>query len=88
MSTVESVRMYVCKTWIITKAAEKMIDGTYNHILQIALGGSGKDHVKNNELYRTLPKVTYKIREQRMRLARQVVRHKKRIFKTRFVGVN
>ena len=64
MSTVESVRMYGCKTWIIMKAAEKVIDDTYNHVLQMALGVSGRDHVKNNELYQTLPKVTSKIKEQ------------------------
>lgn len=57
------------------------------HIATV-LGVSRKDLVTNNELYGNLPKVTSKIKEKRMKLARQAARHKKGIFKTCFLGVN
>ena len=74
-ATVESVLLYGCEAWTLTKSTEKMIDGTYTRLLRSALNFSWQDHVPNVILYGTLLKLSWKIRERRMRLAGQCVRH-------------
>ena len=74
-ATVESVLLYGCEAWTLTKTTEKMIDGCYTRLLRSALNVSWQDHVPNEILYGTLPKLSSKIRERRMRLAGHCVRH-------------
>ena len=52
-----------------------MIDGAYTRMLRAATNVSWREHITNIELYGSLPKVTSKIRERRMRLAGHCVRH-------------
>ena len=52
-----------------------MIDGTYTRLLRTALNISWRDHVSNDILYDTFPKLSSKIRERRIRLAGHYVRH-------------
>ena len=61
--------------WTINKTTEKLIDGAYTRLLRSALNISWTDHVNNEVLYGSLPKVTSKIRERRMRLAGHCCRH-------------
>ena len=41
-STVESILLYGCETWTITKKIEKRIDGCYTRLLRTALGIPGE----------------------------------------------
>ena len=75
IATVEGVLLHGCETWTINKNTEKMIDGAYTRMLRAATNVSWREHITNIELYGSLPKVTSKIRERRMRLAGHCVRH-------------
>ena len=75
VSTVESVLLYDSNTWTITKKIEKQLDGTYTRMLRMALNVSWKQHMTNKILYGTLPKISEKIRANRLRLAAHCVRH-------------
>lgn len=75
VSTVESVLLYGCESWAMNKTTTKLIDGTYTRLLRSALNVSWRDHVTNKVLYGSLPKVTTKIRERRMRLTGHCKRH-------------
>ena len=75
VSTVESVLLYGCESWTINKTTKKLIDGAYTRLLRSALNISWTDHVNNEVLYGSLPKVTSKIRERRMSLTGHCCRH-------------
>ena len=75
LATVESVFLYGCETWTINKSTEKMIDGAYTRMLRTATNVSWRDHITNEELYGSLPKITIKIRERRMKHAGHCIRH-------------
>ena len=75
ISTVETVFLYGSETWTITKAMKKKIDGCYTKMLRIVKGVSWRDHMTNLQLYGSLPPVTTKIQQRRMRLAGHCVRH-------------
>ena len=74
-ATVESVLLYGCSTWTLTKAMEKSLDGTYTRMLRMALNVSWKEHKTNIDLYGNLPKLSSKIAERRCKLAGHCVRH-------------
>ena len=74
-STVESILLYGCETWTLTKAEEKSLDGSYTRMLRTALNIRWQDHITNEEVYGCLPKVSWKIAERRCRLAGHCVRH-------------
>ena len=61
----EWVLLYGSKAATMTKAQEKILDGTYTEMLRIVLGVSWKDKVSNDVLYGTLPKLSNKIRSRR-----------------------
>ena len=52
------------------------VDGAYTRMLHIVLNISWRDHITDEDLYGHLPKVSSKIRERRMRVAGNFVRHK------------
>jgi len=79
MTTVESVLLYGCESWAINKTTTKVIDGAYTRLLRSALNISWRDHVSNGTLYGSLPKVSIKIRERRMRLTGHCHRHNEEI---------
>ena len=74
-STVESVLLYGCETWTLTVELERKLDGCYTKLLRTSLGYSWRDHIRNEVLYGKLPKVTFKIRQRRLRLAGHCKRH-------------
>jgi len=47
----ESVLLYGSETWTLTKAQEKILDGTYTKMLRMVLGISWKDKISNITLY-------------------------------------
>ena len=75
VATVESVLLYGCGAWTLTKSLEKRINGCYTRMLRMCLGISWKQKLTNVQLYRELPKVTNKIAERRMKLAGHCIRH-------------
>ena len=75
LATVESVLLYGSETWTLTRTMEKQLNGCYTRLLRMAMGVSWKDHVTNEELYGSLPLVSLKIQERRMRLAGHCIRH-------------
>ena len=79
VATVESVLLYNCNTWTLTKQLEKSIDGTYTRMLRMALNISWQQHMTNEQLYDDLPPVTSKITTRRLKLAGHCVRHKEEV---------
>ena len=75
LATVESVLLYGCGAWTITKTLKKRINGCYTRMLRMCLGISWKQKLTNDELYRELPPVTTKIAERRLKLAGHCIRH-------------
>ena len=75
LATVESVLLYGSSTWTLTKSMEKSLDGTYTRMLRMVLNVSWREHMTNAESYGTLPKITIKIRERRLKLAGHCTRH-------------
>ena len=79
LATVESVLLYGSETWSLNKTMEKQINGCYTRMLRMAMNVNGKDHITNEELYGSLPLVTLKIQQRRMRLAGHCIRHEEEI---------
>ena len=75
VATAESVLLYGSEAWTLTVQQEQSLDGVYTRMLRMALNVSWEDHIKNVDLYDTLPRVTDTIRARRMRLAGHCVRH-------------
>jgi len=68
-STVESVLLYGCETWSLTKSLAKQLDGTYTRMLRMALNIHWSQKVTNRELYGSLEKISAKIRRRRLKFA-------------------
>ena len=72
-SIVETILVYGSITWTITSNTLKQliesIGYIYTHMMRSALNKSWRDHVTNKEIYGIIPRITYIIREQRMRLS-------------------
>ena len=68
----ESVLLYG-SSW--TKAQDNSLDGTYTKMSRMVLAVSWKDKVSNDVFYRTLPKLSDKIRSRRLKLAGHCIRH-------------
>ena len=68
-ATVESILLYGCETWTVTKKIGKSLDGCYTRMLRSALDVSWRDHMTNKELYGDLPKITTKITKRRLQFA-------------------
>ena len=74
-ATVESVLLYGCAAWTVTKTLEKRINGCYTRMLRMALGISWKQKITNEQLYQELPPVISKVTERRLKLAGHCIRH-------------
>ena len=74
-ATVESVLLYGCESWTLTKLLEKRLDGCYTRMLRAALNISWRSHTTNKVLYGNIPKVTDKIRKRRLGLVGHCYRH-------------
>ena len=64
---VESVLLYGCESWAMNKTTTKQIDGAYTRLLRSAFNISWKDHITNERLYGSIPKVSTKIFSQRVK---------------------
>ena len=77
--TVDSVLFYGSETWTVTTKLEKSVNGCYTRMLRTALNVQWKQHMNNQELYGSLPRVSEKIRVRRLRLAGHCARHNEEI---------
>ena len=75
ISTVESILLYGCEAWALTKADEKALDGSYTRMLRKAVNVHWSEHVTNEVLYGKLPALSDKIAARRLRLAGHCQRH-------------
>ena len=78
-ATVETVLLYGCTTWTLTKALETKLDGAYTRLLRAALNVKWQSHTTNLTLYGSLPKLTSTIRERRVRFCGHCWRSKDEI---------
>ena len=74
-SLIESILLYGCESWVMTKTAEKKIDGTYTRMLRVAKNISWRARMTNRQLYGQIPKISATIRRRRLALAGHVSRH-------------
>eukprot|EP00116_Pleurobrachia_bachei_P009181 sb/3469443/ len=78
VATVETVLLYGCETWTLTKQMEKSLNGTYTRMLRMALNKNQYQlRMTNGPLYGIggLPILSTKIAERRLRLAGHAQRH-------------
>ena len=75
LCTVESVLLYNSETWTLTKQMAKSLDEVYARMLRMALNISWKQHLKNEQLYGRLLKVSSKIAARRLNLAGHLMQH-------------
>ena len=75
VATIESILLYGCESWTLSKAQEKSLDGTYTRMLRKALNVHWTSHTTNHELYGELPLVSDKIASRRLQLAGHCFRH-------------
>ena len=68
-TTVESITLYGCETWTLTKTLLKHLDGTYTRILRIILNVHWYQKVTNEVLYGAIEKISIKIRRRFLKFA-------------------
>ncbi|XP_071796312.1 uncharacterized protein [Asterias amurensis] len=71
----ETILLYGCESWTLTKAMTKSINGCYTRMLRMAQNVSWRDHSTNLQLYGNFPQLSEKINERRLRLAGHCLRH-------------
>ena len=74
-ATVETVLLYGCETWTVSKSLEKRLNGCYTRMLRMALNISWSKKLTNEQLYEDIPPVSNKVAERRMRLSGHCIRH-------------
>ena len=57
-AAVESILLYGCTTWMLTKRLEKKLDGNYTRMLRAILNKSWQQHPTRHQLYGHLPPIT------------------------------
>ena len=68
-AAVESILLYGCTTWTLTKRLEKKLDSNYTRMLQAILDKSWRQHPTKHQLYDHLPPITKTIQARRTRHA-------------------
>ena len=75
-ATSESILLYGCQTWTLTKCEEARIDGCYTRMLRTVKNISWKSKLSNESLYGNLHRVSSIIRSKRLKLAGHCYRDK------------
>jgi hypothetical protein len=73
-ATAETILLYGCTTWSLTKQEERALDGTYTRMLRMVLNLHWSLHTSNHDLYGSLDKISRVIRARRLSLAGHVHR--------------
>ena len=68
-AAVESILLYRCTKWTLTKRIEKNLDGNYKRMLRAILHMSWRQHPTKQHLYGHLPTITKTIQVRRTRYA-------------------
>ena len=68
-AAVESILLYGCTIWTLTKRVEKKLDGNYTRMLRAILNKSWRQHPTKQQLYGHLPPITKTIKIRRTRHA-------------------
>ena len=68
-AAVESILLYRCTTWTLTKRLEKKLDGNYTRMLRSILNKSWWQHPTRHQIYCHLPPITKTIQVRRTRHA-------------------
>ena len=68
-AAVESLLLYGCTTWTLTKRLEKKLDGNDTRMLREILNRSWQQHPTRHQLYGHLPPITKTIQVRRTRYA-------------------
>ena len=74
-TVVESVLLYGSETWTLTKGLKKQLDGCYTWLLTAVQNIHWSDHISNKNLYGSLPKLSEKLKQCRLRFAGYCYRH-------------
>ena len=77
---VESVLLYRCETWNLTKILLKQLDGTYTRILRMILNVHWYQKVTNEVLYGAIEKISIKIRRRFLKFAGHCLRRDDEVF--------
>ena len=75
VATIESILLYGCDSWTLSKKQEKSLNGTYTRMLRKALNIHWTSLTNNKDLYGNLPVVSDKIFSRRMQRAVHCHRH-------------
>jgi hypothetical protein len=73
-AVIQSILLYGCETWSLTKTLNRRLDGAYTRLLRFALDIPWEDHIKNTAVYDKLPKISKVIRQRRLRYAGHCMR--------------
>ena len=68
-AAVESILLYRCTTWTLTKSMEKKVDGNYTRMLQAIMNKLWVQHPTKQQLYGHLAPITKTIQVRRTRHA-------------------
>ena len=68
-TVVESVLLYGVETRTLIKGLEKQLDGCYTHLLGAVQNIHWTDHISNDDLYGSLPRLSEKLKQYRLRFA-------------------
>ena len=71
--TVQSILLYSCESWSLTKSMEKSLDGTYTKMLRHVRNVKGQ-RITNRALYGNLKRISDEVRYRRLKLAGHVAR--------------
>ena len=66
-AAVESILLYGCTTWTLTKRLKKKLDCNYTRMLRAILNKSWRQHPTGHQLYGHLPPITKTIQVRRTR---------------------
>ena len=76
LAVLESVLLYGSEAWTLTKTQEKQLDSCYTCLLHTALNVNWEQHMTNEELYGSLPRLSTKLAGRRLQFAGHCFRQK------------
>ena len=71
---IQSILLYSCETWSLTRTLEKKLDGTRNLMVRFALNISWKEHICNSEIFAGIEPISILIRDRRVKFAGHCLR--------------
>jgi len=69
LACVESTLLYNAVTWTLTNTLSKKLDGSYTRLLRFCMGYKWSDHIRNEDLYGKLARVSERLLTRKLRFA-------------------